>query len=145
MCGPTRSSAPPFVELDESVAKHDRAGGVLGHLVFVGHQDNRASLSVQSGQQWKDFLEYSGRFITLNEHLNRSRTVYNEYKSYYENALRDITKELSYSNVVTHPVVADKKSYPIRWLILTMIVVASLFTTVILIVVYENYNTSKTA
>ncbi len=38
-------------------------------------------------------------------------------KKEYDKSLADLNKELTYANVVTSPVPADKKSYPIRWLI----------------------------
>jgi len=38
-------------------------------------------------------------------------------------AMRFVDSNLTYSNVVTYPFVSDKKTYPIRWLI---VVVASL-------------------
>lgn len=56
-------------------------------------------------------------FNSINEHLWRVRGTYNDLKIEYENALRDVTKKLTYANVVTHPFPADKKSYPVRWLI----------------------------
>ena len=53
----------------------------------------------------------------MSEHLFRMRGTYNDLKVSHDVALRDVVKDLTYANVVTHPIVADKKSYPIRWLI----------------------------
>jgi capsule polysaccharide export protein KpsE/RkpR len=94
---------------------------------------------------WNNFAEYGGQFVTLNEHINRTRAVYNDYKQYVENAKKDLQKELSYSNVVTLPEVPDKKAYPVRWLIVLMFTASVLFLSFISIVVYENYNKTSSA
>lgn len=40
--------------------------------------------------------------------------------------LLDVSKELTYTNVVVHPEVSDKKVYPIRWLIVLVSTAAAL-------------------
>ncbi|MGE0638185.1 MAG: hypothetical protein AB7G44_14740 [Bacteroidia bacterium] len=84
-----------------------------------------------------------GEFVALNEHLWRVRGTYNDLKVQYENALRDVEKNLTYCNVVTSPFVADKKSYPVRWLIVVISTLSTLLFSLIVISVIENYNTSK--
>ncbi|MGQ0828570.1 MAG: hypothetical protein ACT4ON_09265 [Bacteroidota bacterium] len=42
---------------------------------------------------------------------------YTGIKVEYENAMKDMNKELTYTNLVTKPFPADKKTYPVRWLI----------------------------
>lgn len=83
-------------------------------------------------------LNKGGDFVSIREHLWRVRGSYNDYKILYENSLRDMTKELTYSNVITKPVAAEKKSYPIRSLIVIMFTGAMLALSFIILVVYEN-------
>lgn len=71
--------------------------------------------------------EKGGEFSSLMEHLWRIRGGYNDLKQDYENSINDVTKILTYVNVITYPVPADKKSYPIRWLIVVISVSSSLF------------------
>lgn len=61
--------------------------------------------------------EHGGEYVSLTEHLWRVRGTYNNLKESLEAAVKDVEKHLTYCNVVSSPVVADKKSYPIRWLI----------------------------
>lgn len=84
-----------------------------------------------------------GEFVALNEHLWRVRGTYNDLKVQYENALRDVKKNLTYCNVVTSPFVADKKSYPVRWLIVVISTLSALLFSLIVISVIENYKASK--
>ncbi len=65
-------------------------------------------------------------FNSLNEHLWRIRGTYNDLKLQYDIAYRDVYKKLTYANVVTRPFASDKKSYPVRWLIVVISVGSSL-------------------
>jgi capsule polysaccharide export protein KpsE/RkpR len=76
-------------------------------------------------------------FNALNEHLWRIRGTYNDLVLYYDNAYRDVTKKLTYANVVTRPFPSDKKAYPIRWLIVVISVGASLLLAFVLMLVFD--------
>jgi len=82
--------------------------------------------------------EKGGEFMSLNEHLWRVRGGYNDLKEQLEAAHRDVEKNLTYCNVITNPVVADKKAYPIRWLIVTVSVLSTLLLSVLFISIAEN-------
>jgi capsule polysaccharide export protein KpsE/RkpR len=68
-----------------------------------------------------------GEFDALSEKMDNGILAYSKIQFEYENALKDVTKQLTYSNTVTRPIPADKKNYPIRWLIVLVSVVSSLF------------------
>ncbi|MCB0764211.1 MAG: hypothetical protein KDB84_05875, partial [Flavobacteriales bacterium] len=40
--------------------------------------------------------------------------------------VNDVTKELTYTNVILYPEVSDKKVYPVRWLIVAIALLSSL-------------------
>lgn len=82
--------------------------------------------------------EKGGEFNAMNEHLWRIRGSYNDLKGVYENAKRDVYKQLTYANVVTRPEVADQKSYPIRWLIVAISVGSSLFLAFLIILIFQS-------
>ncbi len=82
--------------------------------------------------------EKGGEFVSLNEHLWRIRGGYNNLKEQLEAAQRDVEKNLTYCNVITNPVVPDKKSYPIRWLIVLVSVAATMLLTLLVLSVVEN-------
>jgi capsule polysaccharide export protein KpsE/RkpR len=82
--------------------------------------------------------EKGGDFVSLNEHLWRIRGSYNDLKEQMEAAVRDVEKDLTYCNVITNPVVADKKAYPIRWLIVLISVAATLLMTLLFLSILEN-------
>jgi capsule polysaccharide export protein KpsE/RkpR len=86
----------------------------------------------------KALKEKGGEFLALNEHLWRIRGSYNDLKEQLESAERDVEKNLTYCNVITNPVVADKKSYPIRWLIVTISVLSTLLLSLLFLGIIEN-------
>jgi len=61
--------------------------------------------------------QYGGEFRQLDANLWGLVETYIALKKEYDKSLGDMKKELTYASVVTNPVPADKKSYPIRWLI----------------------------
>jgi len=78
------------------------------------------SNNVRLEDMFHKLQQYGSDYVTLNEKINYTRSVFNNYKQYVENAEKDLTKELSYSNVVTPPMIPDKKAYPLRSLIMLM-------------------------
>jgi uncharacterized protein involved in exopolysaccharide biosynthesis len=86
----------------------------------------------------QNFQLKGGEYISLKEHLWRVRGQYNDFKKQYEDLQKDMIKELTYSNVVTSPVAAEKKSYPVRSLIVLMFTGSMLLLSFIIILLYEN-------
>ncbi len=67
----------------------------------------------------------SGQLIEVVQMIQDESRAYVEVKIDYEMALRFIASDMTYSNIVTYPYVADKKSYPIRWLIVVVVSIAA--------------------
>ncbi|MFZ1688394.1 MAG: hypothetical protein WAU70_13275 [Flavobacteriales bacterium] len=74
-----------------------------------------------------------GEFRELTELSNLFRANYDRLLTEYERAVNDVTKELTYVNVVVHPEVPDKKVFPIRWLIVAISTASALLLTFVLL------------
>ena len=84
-----------------------------------------------------------GDFIYLSSLYYAATDAYNKLKQEYEFALKDVKKDLTYSNYVTSPVPADKKTYPVRWLIVLISTVSAFSIALITILLVEkNRNNS---
>lgn len=60
----------------------------------------------------------------------RNRSTINEIDSVsklHEVYLMEYEKNITYSHLVEHPIIADKKSYPVRWLIVAFSTVSAVF------------------
>jgi hypothetical protein len=55
----------------------------------------------------------------------------------HEVYLSEYEKEISYCHVVEHPVPADKKSYPVRWLIVAFSTVSAVFLALLLFLLFD--------
>ncbi len=73
-----------------------------------------------------------GEFKKLYEQAELANEFYNKLMEQHQTALNDIRKELTYLNMIVYPEVADKKHYPVRWLIVfTAVFSAVLFSIVV--------------
>lgn len=121
--------------IDYGIQAGEVTKGYLG--TFDG--SNNARVNMPEVQRLKSNLQSKGDSLLLITNLLGSVTAaYTNYLISYEAAQRNVTKELTYATVVTHPVIADKKSYPVRWLILLYAVVITGFFSLIVISVLEN-------
>ena len=91
----------------------------------------------------KNMEEYGGDLITLVEYIKEEVHNYSNFKVEYEDALRFYDAKLTYCNMVTSPFPADKKSYPIRWLIVSITVIVTFFFAVIVILLIENLRVQR--
>lgn len=81
--------------------------------------------------------EVGAEYTSLNVRLDAALAYFNKIKGSYDDITGDLNKELTYTNVVTKPFVADTKSYPIRWIIVLSSMLASLFLGFIIISISE--------
>ena len=85
-------------------------------------------------------IEDMGAEVLILQNLIESETQkYSDLKDDYEKAYMDFDRQFTYTNVLTKPYPADKKAYPIRWLILVISVLASFFISFVVILILENY------
>ena len=100
---------------------------------------NSTSINTKDVMRLKEnFEEKSGQMAILTQRRNDILRLYADFEQDYDKAVYDSEKHFTFTNVVTPPEVADKKSYPVRWLIMLYAVVASLFFSVVVISVIEN-------
>ncbi len=85
----------------------------------------------------KNLEEKGGDFILLNDILEGLIKQYIEIKTEHEIALRDVNKELTYTNLVSSPIPADKKVYPIRWLIVFISTLSAMIISFMVILFFE--------
>lgn len=77
--------------------------------------------------------KYGGELVQLINMLQHEAAAYVQVKLRYEAEYRQAISNLTYTNVVSHPFVSDKKSYPVRWLIV-FVAVLSVFTLSLIVI-----------
>lgn len=86
----------------------------------------------------QNFEDKGGDLILLKTRVEQLGREYGDLMVLYGKALLDVEKEYTYINVVTKPMVADKKSSPTRWLIVLYVVAVTLVFSLVLISIIDN-------
>lgn len=73
----------------------------------------------------RNLEEKGGEYYQMKETFDIVLESYNTSKLDYDKVMSDLNKILTYSNIVSKPYPADKKSYPIRWVIVAVSVVST--------------------
>lgn len=89
-------------------------------------------------KQLDNLAEYAGGYVSIRDALEHEKKQLSAIKSRYDEAKVDAEQDLPHKFIVDRAYKAEKKSYPIRWLI---VVIASFFTlllAVVVIIIVEN-------
>ena len=86
----------------------------------------------------KNLKEKGGEYLITDSLLWAAMKNLNKLQVYYEENVRDTQKVLTYAHVVSTPYPADKKSYPVRWVIVLMTAISSLILAVIAIIFIDS-------
>ena len=101
-----------------------------GNLNINTREVNKLKAAIET--HGGDFLKANTRFYNLMDEYNLIAKEYAIAKKEYE-------KEFSYTNVVSKPYPADKKSSPIRWLIVVVTLIATFLVSLFVISLVENH------
>ncbi len=104
-----------------------------------------------SGSRYSEALNYKknmeekgSEMFLIQEMIRADAEELALFKLDYDRALLDYNREYTHLNILTKPFVADKKSYPVRWLILVGSVLAVLLLAIIVIGIIERNRYAKT-
>lgn len=115
--------------LDYSQQSREVTAGYMNMLL-----ESKKGQSMQKVEELYENLKQEGRhFQDLHHQLTLAREEYNKKLILYDEAVRDVNKKLTYTNTIVFPEIADKKAYPIRWLIVVLAFLGSTFFTFILL------------
>ena len=93
---------------------------------------------VKNIQEQLDVLaEYGGASYAINERLDNDRLQLSLVKSKYEEAKVDATQDIPHKFVVTSAFKAERKSYPVRWIIVVVTVLSTFLLLIFCIVAYD--------
>jgi uncharacterized protein involved in exopolysaccharide biosynthesis len=86
----------------------------------------------------RNLEQYGPEAIDLENKIIAEATTYVDVKLDYEQNLRFFNSDLTYSNIVTEPYPADKKSYPVRWVIVALCGLGAFLITILTLFIIEN-------
>ena len=104
--------------------------------VTRGYIDGRGG---SKNDKMKSNLEqYGPEIIALSTLIENENITYSQVKLDYEQELRFYNAEMTFSNVVSEPFVADKKSFPVRWVVVALCGLGACLLSLLLIYVFDN-------
>jgi len=105
---------------------------------------NASQINTSGVLELKENIEKKGAELLVLTELARSESDgYSEFKLDYDNALLSYNREYTHCSVITKPYVADKKSYPVRWIIVLLSAFAAFVFALIVIAIIENTRLKK--
>lgn len=96
------------------------------------------SKDINASRLYQNLIKHS-EDITITDSLmqaNIKRLI--TYKYQLDEVIKEYKKNITYANIISAPIVADKKSYPIRWIIVLLSVLGTFLFTFITLVFYES-------
>ncbi len=87
--------------------------------------------------------KYGSAYVSLRDALEYEKKMLTEMRAKYEEAKVDAERVIPQKFVVDHAFKPEKKSYPVRWVIVLISTFATLLMAVIIIILYENYQKFK--
>lgn len=78
-------------------------------------------------------------YMTLKEVVRNSRDAYTNYRKNYEAALNDSKKELNFNNIVSPPLVPEKKDSPKRAIVMILFTLSAMLIAIVTAVYIEQY------
>ncbi len=93
--------------------------------------------SAEAKAMKKNLEEKGGEIQLLSEMMRSESDAFSTIKLDADRALLDYNRDYTYVNILSKPFVADKKSYPIRWLIVVFSTFAALFMAILIIGLIE--------
>jgi len=94
-------------------------------------------------QLYKNMVEFSDEITFLDSLVAFNNSRYLEYKDDHDEHVTELDRKLTYSSVISKPIVADKKSYPIRWLILAGSAISAIILCFVALIIIENIRKIK--
>jgi uncharacterized protein involved in exopolysaccharide biosynthesis len=82
--------------------------------------------------------EYGGAYVSLRDALEYEKKQLSELKTKYEEAKVDAEEELPCKFIVNSAYKAEKKSYPVRWLIVVVSTISVFLLAVLVLIIIDN-------
>ena len=95
---------------------------------------------IKNIQEQLDILaQYGGAYYAINERLDNDRLQLSLMKTKYEEAKVDANEDIPHKFVVTSAFKAEHKSYPVRWIIVTITLLGTFLLLIFVLVILDRY------
>jgi len=120
------------------VHDYESQSQVITEQLAIALAANNKSGVAALEKQLQILSEYAGGYVSLRDALEHEKKQLSAIKARYEEAKVDAEQQLPHKFIVDRAYKAEKKSYPIRWLIVVISTFFTLLLAIIIIIVLEN-------
>ena len=99
---------------------------------------NYLSGSSKANELKTNLEQYGAEFLDLHTKIAAEGNTFVAIKCDLERELRFFNGDMTYSNIVTEPYPADKKSFPVRWVIVALCAMVAFLITLLTLFIIEN-------
>jgi capsular polysaccharide biosynthesis protein len=123
-----------FKILDFNTQVRDITRGYMETLA-AGKENTQGGREIK--QLYDNMSEKGGEAYILERRFMKTNMAIDSLKNLYDINLSEANKKITYCHIVEKPVPADKKSYPVRWILVSMTLFASLFLSLLLFILLD--------
>jgi hypothetical protein len=108
------------------------------YVIAISRGDERAIKSLE--EKLKIISHYGSAYLAVRDNLTLQTKQLNLLKTKYEEAKVDAEQEIPHKFIVNNAFPAEKKSYPVRWIIVTGSTLSSMLIAIICIIILDSVN-----
>lgn len=108
-----------------------------GYMTALANGRGNSSDTKQIKQLYDNMIQSGAQAYQLERNLDYLTNNIDSLKTLYDLNVSEYEKEITYSYLVEKPFPADKKSYPVRWLIVMFSVVSAVFMALLVFLVLD--------
>ncbi len=109
-----------------------------GYLKTIYGSNSSQINSKEVDRLFTSMQNYGGQLVEIVKMIENEAISYVDIKEDYEMTLRFINSDLTYANIVTSPFPADKKTYPVRWLVVVVVSLAAFILATLAVFIVES-------
>jgi uncharacterized protein involved in exopolysaccharide biosynthesis len=115
-----------------------------GFLRTVDGNNAAQNINTKEVLKLKENIEkFGGLYTYLNNRYYELVDEYSKIKMDLDEALMHYNRDITYANIISGPYAADKKSYPVRWVIVALTALGVWFFSLLTILIIENFESIK--
>ncbi len=105
--------------------------------------EGKSAAAEKLGVQLKILSQYGGAYVSIRDMLEHEKEQLSHLRAKYQEAKVDAEQTLPHKFIVNSAFPAEKKSYPIRWLIVLVSTLSTFILSLLVIIAYENVSKAK--
>ena len=101
--------------------------------------EGKSTATKQLEDKLKILSQYGGAYVSIRDMLEYEKEQLSHLRAKYQEAKVDAEQTLPHKFVVNNAFKAEKKSYPVRWLIVVITTISAFLLSILVIVALENF------